>query len=238
MQETQEFEVHLDLFEGPMALLLHLIEKNNLNIFDIPISQVTKEYLEYLELIRSMALEVAGEFLVMATTLMQVKARLLLPRPEQEAQTIDVRDELVARLLQYKQFTQMAQELSAKARRMENFYFRPSPVFEEGEFTIVQNIYDLFGAFRKILEEYEASHGPSQALSLDPHPIESKIEKILSLLKEKPSFPLEDVFEGEATRHGLITCFLAILELIKRGVVTALQKRPFGEIYLAKLAVN
>ncbi len=237
-QETQDFEVHLDLYEGPLALLIHLIEKNNMNIFDISISAITAEYLQYIELMRTMDVQVAGDFLVTATTLMQIKTRLLLPRAPSESPEADPRQELVSKLLLYKKFAQAAQELAQKARAMESFYFRPSPVFEEEEFTVVQNTFDLFGSFRKALEEYDATHAPSHAIRIDPNPIEAKIEKIIKLIQERGNFPIEVVFENETTRHGLVACFLAILELIKRGMITALQKAPFGEIYLARVPVN
>lgn len=238
-QSSSEFEVHLDLFEGPLDLLCHLIEKNNLNIFDIPIADITKEYLSYLQLMRALAIEVAGEFLVMATTLMQIKTKMLLPRQDpSESNQADPRKELVDRLLLHQKFTTIARELDTRSQWIAQYAPRPAPVFETQEYTVVQNIFDLFNVFKNILDKYEASHGASHAISADPHPVEAKIRQILDLLEAKKSFPLDAVFAQESTRPGLISCFLAILELIKRGVLVVLQKQPFGEIYLSQLKIT
>lgn len=233
-QSDQSFEIHLELFAGPLALLLHLIEKNNLNILDIPISHITHEYLEYLELMKSLEMEVAGEFLVMATTLMHIKTKMLLPRPEENAAQNDPRLELVNRLMLYQQFSKISRELEDKAKRMERYAFRPSPVFEREEYVIVQNIYDIFGAFKTVLENFKEAQGSSRAITIDPHPVEAKIEKILNMLKTRETLSLSDIFDGEPTKHALVACFLAMLELIKRGFLMALQQANCGEIVLAR----
>lgn len=241
MQETAaktSFEIHLDLFEGPLSLLLHLIEKNNMNIMDIPIAQITQEYLKYLDYAKSVETELAGEFLVMAATLMQIKAKMLLPRAPQAQDSDDPRSELAARLLLYQKFMHLAKELEQKAKAMEHYYFRPAPIFERRDYQVVQGMADLLGAFKKIYQDFEESRIESSAIYADAHPVEIKIEKILNLLKEQGQAHLTQVFTGETTRLGMIACFLAILELIKQGEITALQREPFGEIYLARITVH
>ncbi|MFC1522623.1 segregation and condensation protein A [Elusimicrobiota bacterium] len=233
MDSKNSFEVHLDLFEGPMALLLHLIEKNNLDIFNIPIAQITKEYLSYIEFMRQLSYEFAGEYLVMATTLMQVKARSLLPRPPTDAAE-DPREELSTRLATYKNFVDAAHQLDLKARFMKSYAFRPPPVFEDDEFTIVQNVFDLIGAFKKVLSEYEDAKGSVRALDTEIYTIESRIDKINAMMEGKITIALSELFKTETTKGALVACFLAILELIKQGKLIALQKISFDEIYLSK----
>ncbi len=233
------FEVHLDLFEGPMALLYHLIEKDNLNIFDIPISQITGEYLSYIEFMQSVQVHVAGDFLVMAANLMQVKTRMLLPRVEENADAEnDPRQELVSRLLIYQKFATVAKRLEEKARTMSLHSFRPPPVFEEEEYLIVQTAFDLLGSFRRVLEEYDLTHESMRAISADAYPVESKIDKIMNLLAERHTLPLDEVWKGESRREALVACFLAVLELIKRGIIRAVQKHAFGEIFLIKVLMQ
>ncbi|MBI2070223.1 MAG: segregation/condensation protein A [Elusimicrobia bacterium] len=238
MTQRNEFEVHLELYEGPVALLLHLIEKNNLNIFDIPIAKITQEYLKYIDFIRSIEAEVAGEFLVMAATLMQIKARLLLPVVTAAGAQADPREELINRLLMAQRFGKAAQLLAERARLMEGFTLRPPPVFEDEEYTVVQTNWDLMEAFKKVLEEFEAAHGDALAIRTDPYPVEAKMEKIQRLLIEKSTLPLKEVWESEQARGGLIACFLAVLELIKRGFLRAVQKGPYGEIFLVKVLLS
>lgn len=233
------FEVHLDLFEGPLALLCHLIEKNNVNIMDIPLSQITKEYLQYLEIMQSVQIQVAGDFLVLAANLMQIKAKMLLPRLEEGSEApADPRQELVSRLLMYQKYVSASRALDEKAKAMTLYSFRPAPVFEEEEYMIVQSTFDLLDAFRRAIEEYDMTHGPSRAIRADAYPVEAKIDKILDMLAANHTLPLDSVWRGEGRREALVACFLAVLELIKRGVVRAVQKQPFGEIFLVKVLLQ
>ncbi|MEK6544475.1 MAG: segregation/condensation protein A [Elusimicrobiota bacterium] len=240
-QETMPpvgFEVHLDLYEGPLALLLHLIEKNNMNILDIPIADITHEYLGYLARVQRVETAVAGEFLLMATTLMQIKTRMLLPKPTGPGQPEDPRSELVNRLLLYQRFTKVARDLEEKARSMELYTFRPAPVFEGSDYRIAQTPVDLYKAFKRILEDFVQAGGDIRAIEVDAHPVEAKIERITKLLEQAGSVPLASIFSAENSRLGIIACFLAILELIKRREITALQQEAFGEIFISRMASN
>ena len=236
--QDSDFEIHLDLYEGPMALLLYLIERDSLDVFDIPIAQITQEYLRYLEWMGSSGIRVGGEFLVMATMLMQIKARMLLPRVSSELAQTDPRSELVSRLLVAQRFRTAARALNQRLELMKDYAFRPPPIFEHGQYSIVQNVQDLIGAFQKALEEFCLAHGGSYAINLDSYPIEVKIDKILALLAKSDTVAIEDVWRDETVRAGLVACFLAILELMKRGSIHAVQKKPYGEIYLVKALLN
>ncbi|MBI4667689.1 MAG: segregation/condensation protein A [Elusimicrobia bacterium] len=233
--QQEDFEVHLDLYEGPLALLLHLIERDNLDIFDIPIAEITHEYLRYLDFMRAIKVDMAGEFLVMAASLMQIKARMLLPRVAPEDSAADPRQELVSRLLVAQRYARAAQALSDRMRSMQDYSFRPAPVFEEEQYSVVQNVFDLFETFRKVLEEFDAAHRGLYAIGADPYPVEAKIAKIMELISRDSTMALKAVWEGEKERGGLIASFLAVLELIKRGAIRAVQKAPYGEIILVKV---
>ncbi|MBI4064166.1 MAG: segregation/condensation protein A [Elusimicrobia bacterium] len=233
-----EFEVHLDLYEGPLTLLLYLIERDNLNIFDIPIAHITEEYLRHIDSLRADGEYLGGEFLVMATTLMQIKARLLLPRPVEEGVQIDPREELVSKLLLAQRFAKVAKLFGDRLQIMERYAFRPPPVFENEEYTVAQRPADLAQAFRKAYDEFKLVHGDAYAIAADPFPVEAKIEKIMSLLAGKNAVAIADIWRDETARGGLVACFLAILELIKRGSVRAAQKTPYGEIFLVKVLLS
>lgn len=229
------FEVHLERFEGPLSLLLYLIEKNNLDIFDIPISKITQEYLASLERERLLRAEIAGEFLTMAVTLMQIKARMLCPRVASTPDSADPRSELVSRLLLHRQFMKLSQQLSQRRQDMDAYVFRPAPVFETGQMTLLSGLDDLSKAFALVMREFEQTHGQSLAITMDAHPVEAKIEKIERMLLERATLPLVEIWSDETSKLGLIACFLAILELIKRSAVRVAQQGAFAEILLVKV---
>ncbi|MBI5201603.1 MAG: segregation/condensation protein A [Elusimicrobia bacterium] len=233
MAIAKEYEVHLEMFEGPLDLLLFLIKKNDLDINDIPISQITQEYLSYLDLMKDLNLEVAGEFLVLASTLMQIKARTLLPSQEtEEAEGPDPRAELVAKLLEYQKFKEAARFLDNRASDFANVYYRGQPTFTEEEKSLNLRIFDLLDTFKEILDRAEDKGGMQMAG--EEFPIEEKMQKVLYLLENKSYVSFRDIFKDERKRLGILTCFMALLELIKLQKIFARQDFHFAEILIYK----
>lgn len=231
---TKQYEVHLEMFEGPLDLLLYLIKKNDLEVENIQISQITQEYLEYLDLMKDLSLDVAGDFLVMASTLMQIKARTLLPTVEAAAEEgPDPRSELVNRLLEYQKFKEAAGFLSKRAAEFDGVFYRGAPRFAEHEKSLNIRIFDLLSTLREILDRIDDGKGGRVVLG-EEFRIEEKMSKILGLLERKPYVPFREIFEGEHRRAGVITCFLALLELIKTQQVFARQEGAFADILIYK----
>ncbi|MBI4055882.1 MAG: segregation/condensation protein A [Elusimicrobia bacterium] len=225
-------DIHLEIFEGPLDLLLHLIKKNDLNIYDIPISQITQEYLEYLELMKDLNLEVAGDFLVMASTLLQIKAKMLLPTPpSEEEEGPDPRQELVERLLEYQKYKQAAHFLQGRYEQFKDIHYRETPRFKDEEKVLAVNLFELLEALKEALEN--AQRVP-QEIAGEEFPIEEKVQKILFLLDKAPLITLREIFRGEYKRLGVIACFLALLELVKTGKIFCRQKELFGEVQIFK----
>lgn len=231
---AKAYEVHLEMFEGPLDLLLYLIRKDDLDIQNIPIAKITAEYLAYLDLMKELNLEVAGDFLVMAATLMQIKARSLLPSQEgvEGAETgPDPRAELVNKLQEYRKFKEAAGFLQKRADEWSDVFFRGAPTFQEREKTLNIRIFDILATLREVLDRAEAE---GRVVVGEEYPIEQKMEKILALLTENPYVTLRDLFAGERRRRAIISCFLALLELIKLQRVFARQETPYSEILIYK----
>jgi segregation and condensation protein A len=229
MLNTAAIDVHLDIFEGPLDLLLYLIKKNNLDIYDIPISEITKEYLSYLDVMQDLNLDVAGEFLVMASTLMQIKARVLLPSQSAEEgdEGPDPRAELIEKLAEYQKYKEAARLLEERFEQFKDVCYRGAPHFAESEKTLDISFFDLLDAVRRALARVE---GSSQEIYVDEFPIEVKMEKILNMVISRPWALLDDVFAGETKKMGVVTCFLALLELMKMRRVLVRQDGVFGEV--------
>ncbi len=226
---VKDYEVHLEMFEGPLDLLLFLIKKNDLDIYDIPISQITQEYLSYLDLMKDLNLEVAGEFLVLASTLMQIKARTLLPSQDSEEEGPDPREELVAKLVEYQKYKEAAKFLEARAERFKDVFYRGSPHFSDEEKTLSIGVFDLLATLREVLDRAEEG---GMEVAGEEFPIEDKMRKILHLLESRPYVFFKDIFQDERKRLAILTCFLALLELIKLQKVFARQDGPFAEILI------
>ena len=222
-------DVRLDNFEGPLDLLLFLIKKNDLDIKDIPIAQITQEYLTYLDLMKDLNLETAGEFLVMASTLMQIKAQMLLPTPEAAAdEGPDPRAELMSKLMEYQQYKEAASILAVYSDKAKDVFYRVIPPrFGEEDYVLKASVFDLMNAFRRILEE--APKEVSQILR-DEMTVETKIREILDILTERASLSFEELFAGAQRRIDLIVTFLAMLELIRLKQIVARQAELFGAI--------
>ncbi len=226
------YEVHLEMFEGPLDLLLFLIKKDDLDIYDIPISQITSEYLSYLEVMKEFNLDLAGEFLVLAATLMGIKAKTLLPTHAEEGEEgPDPRAELVQRLLEYQKFKQASKFLESRAEEFRDVHYRGTPHFDDSEKTLNLNFLDLVAALRETLSRAEDHRG--EVLG-EEFPLEEKIKKVLGLLENRSCVTWEEIFRDERRRPGIIACFLAILELIKLQKIFARQEGTFGRIMIFK----
>src|SRR5262245_3007162 len=237
-----DYQVQLESFRGPLDLLLFLVKRNEVDICDIPIAKVTEQFLEYLNVLQLIDVEWAGEFLVMAATLMEIKSRLLLPRPEElAAEDDDPRLELVRQLLEYKKFKDAAALLEAQAEKQMARLARlpleipPPPDPAQQPLQRVE-LWDLVSAFGRLMRE-TAALAPKQIV-MDETPIHIHMERILELLKVRQRVPLTDVFTPPHTRGRLLGLFLAILELIKSRRIQAEQPELFGEICLVLAAAN
>jgi len=227
-------EIHLEMFEGPLDLLLFLIKKEDLDIHDIPIARITQEYLATLDVMKDLNLEVAGEFLVLASTLMAIKARALLPSPEEAEEGPDPRAELVAKLLEYQKFKQAAKLLEERYERFRDLYYRGAPHFEESEKSLSLGLLELLGALREVLDRAEDE---TRELSGEEFPIEEKMAKILALLEGRPSVSWEEVFLSERKKRGILACFLALLELVKLQRIFIRQDSNFARIMVFRKEV-
>lgn len=235
------YKVKLKIFEGPMDLLLHLIQKHEINIYDIPIALITREYLAYIDLMKTLNLDTAGEFLVMAATLTHIKSRMLLPPEEvseEDEEGLDPRRELVERLLEYKKYKEASLELKGQENLWIDTYSQglgnEGP--REQELVLVNlNLLDLMEAFRKVLSRpsFDAVH----EVTIETMTIKDKISWIMDKLEHHESVRFEDLFPGTPARHEIIVTFLALLEIIRLRLVRIEQTERFGPIRIQK-AVN
>ena len=250
MNEHAEFEsspdayqVKLDAFEGPLDLLLHLIRKNELNIYDIPIALITEQYLGYLELMQDLNLDVAGEFLVMASTLIHIKSRTLLPRPdptEEEGVEEDPREALVRRLLEHQKYKAAAELLHEREALRSAQFMRPDErvaeaAGEDYEPELEVDLFSLLAAFKGVLER--ASRRPMVVLPPSQISIEDRIRQVLERLSETEACGFEDLFsDGDGSRPFLIVTFLALLEMIRLKLIRVFQSGGTGPIRVYKRA--
>jgi segregation and condensation protein A len=227
------YKLRLSNFEGPLDLLLHLIKLNEVDIYDIPIAAIANQYVEYLDMMRELDLEVASEFLVMAATLMEIKSRMLLPvEPSEEEAEEDPRFELIEQILEYKKYKELAGHLEERVdeeRRVFQRNFKEDVDVETGESLIEASIFELLQAFKRVLEY--ATEESFNEIALEEVSIEERMQQIRDRLREKNNMLLDEIFEGEAkTKTILIATFLALLELIRLKEINARQAKHFGEI--------
>ena len=226
--------VKLEIFEGPLDLLLHLIRKNEVDINDIPVALITKQYLEYLDLMAEMNFEVAGEFLVMAATLTHIKSKMLLPSHDKNQDTDDDDDpriDLVAQLLEYKRIKAAALELDKRNRLGRDIFQRESggediseALAQKKEPEVFQaGVFDLISAFQRLM----STRGRVLELALPGEGIslEDRMAQLLELLKTRGSLGFTECFQGQARRSDLVVTFLAMLELVRMGVMKTIQTR-------------
>jgi segregation and condensation protein A len=229
------YEVKLERFEGPLDLLLHLIQRDEIDVYDIPIARITQQYLDYIELMRLLDLDVAGEFLVMAATLMRIKAKMLLPTPPPgEEEEIDPRDELVQRLLEYRQFKEASTTLKSREehRRMEYERGMVPGDEEAGPLPLAPaTLFHLLDALNRVLARLPVR--TVMELEGEAYDIEEKIERIHSRVLVAGLLSFETLLEECRSRLEMIVTFLALLELLKMNRLSAVQDANFGHIVLA-----
>ncbi len=234
------YQIKLEIFEGPMDLLLHLIKKHELDIYSIPIALITQQYLDYIELMKSLDMEIAGDFLVLASTLTHIKSRMMLPPlddPAGEDDGVDPRAELIRRLLEYKSFKEAAVSLEDREETWSQVYTRnveaaPELPAENDEALLFDfHLFDLLAALKDVMARVPdaAFEVTAEAVS-----ITEKISHILARLETASSLLFTDLFEGSTSKAQVIGTFLALLELIKTRVVKAFQIEQFGAIRIMK----
>ncbi len=238
------YHVKLDAFEGPLDLLLRLIRKSELNVYDIPIALITKQYLEYVELMQEMNLDVAGEYLVMASTLIHIKSRMLLPRPDPSQEDIgpeeDPREALVRRLLEHQRFKAAAELLhDRETLRGAQFTRADASVTDAAgepyEPELEVDLFSLLAAVRGVLAR--ASRRPRLVLPPDQISREARLRQLLDRLSETDACGFEELFaDGDGSRPFMIVTFLALLEMIRLKLVRVFQAGGFGEIRVYKRA--
>jgi segregation and condensation protein A len=250
MTESNDFEsaidafpVRLENFEGPLDLLLHLIRKSEVDVHDIPIALITQQYLDAIHLLEELNLDVAGEFLVMAATLIHIKSKLLLPRPETAAgvagEDEDPRDALVRRLLEHQKFKAAAGLLHEREELRSAQWQRPDEVVahiagDEYEPELEVDLFSLLTAFQAVVDR--AKMRPKVLLPPEQIPVEVRIDQLLAKLSETDAMGFEDLFADVDDRSGLIVTFLALLEMIRLELVRVFQSGSFGPIRVYKRA--
>ncbi|SMB94350.1 condensin subunit ScpA [Desulfonispora thiosulfatigenes DSM 11270] len=228
--------IFLEKFEGPLALLLHLIEREKIDIYDIPIAEVTKQYLKYIYDAQSLNMDIASEFLVMASKLLAIKAKMLLPKPEKPIIEEDSKEELVARLLEYKRFKELAEKLHENEMLMKKVYSRE---FDENDLlkhieisNPVENIeiIDLTNAFKAILKNINEQE-PIFEINREQVVLEDCMDEILDQLNiSKTGITFNILFTTKKSKLQIVVTFLALLELIKLKKVKVAQNNPFSTI--------
>jgi len=230
-----EYEVKLEMFEGPLDLLLHLIHKNEVDIFDIPIATITDQYLEYLELMKSLEMSIAGDFLVMASTLIHIKSRTLLPGSTDEDEEEDPRMEITRPLLEYMQLKEMAKELTEREILGRDVFARGYTASFDEYPDMVPNpdvtLFQLMDAFRRVVALREGQQ--NLQVSLEEWSVKDKVESIIALLREKSDIFFEDIFHNNRDISEFVVTFLALLELVHMGLIKVFQPSQKSRIRLS-----
>jgi len=228
---TENYRVNLEIFSGPLDLLLHLIKVEEVDIYDIPIARITSQYLRYVEMMKSLDLEVAGEFILMAATLIRIKTRLLLPQDETDADEPDPREELILALIEYKKYKEAGELLRERARLEERNFIPPSPVKDiepEVDLQPMSSLYDLIVAFRDVIAakpERDIHEVNAQRVT-----IEERMQRIVELLRERESATLAELFADRPRKIVAVVTFVALLELARTRRIRLYQSFPFTEV--------
>jgi len=244
MNAGEDYKVRLDVFEGPLDLLLYLIRKEEIEIHDIPIERITTQYLQYIELMQMLDLNIAGEFLVMAATLMMIKSRMLLPAEEraavegEEEEGDDPRWDLVRRLVEYKKFKDAARFLQERALEREDVFGREAEGAQFGPKSEIPlqdvGLFDLLTAFNRALSRVQ--NEDLREIFSERFTVGEKLDALMTMLRETPRLSLSRLFEGMRSRHEIVVTFLAMLELIRLKQIVVRQAAPFGEIVVERAA--
>ncbi len=228
----KDLPLHLAAFEGPLDLLLHLIRDQKLDILDLPMAEVTRQYMDYLGLMEELNLEIAAEFVAMAAQLLQIKSRLMLPRPPEEAGEEDPREELVQRLLDYQQVKAAAQVLSEREADWQQVAFAPGLDLDDHrrveDEPIRATLFDLLGAYREALKRLLPP--PPVQVRTQPKTLEQRVMEVLAELRDGLWKPFQGLLGQARSREELVLTFLALLELVRTGRIALVQGETFGEI--------
>ena len=230
------YQCNLDIFEGPLDLLLHLIKEQKMDIYDISVAEITKQYLEYLDLLSELNLEMVGEYLVMAAELARIKSRTLLPAPETEEDALaaageDPRAELIRRLLEYKRYKEAAFELRQKEYDQQQLFPRNGELEledTEQELLVEANVFDLLTAFQKVIKE--KSFKKDYEIKITTLSVSDRISGVLEVLNASESVAFNSLFTELNTKQEIIVTFLAILELMRMQLIRCQQVKQFDAI--------
>ena len=232
-ESPDQYRVKLEMFEGPLDLLLFLIRKEDVSIYDIPIARITEQYLEYVRAMQELDIGVAGEFLLMAATLIHIKSQMLLPRdPDAPDETEDPRAELVYQLLEHQKFKGAASVLHQRAQMEAAAFTRASMETDQNNPEVAATVFQLFEVFREVLTRRQAI--TEIEIARDEMTMAEKVVEIKSLLAGGEEVRVREMFERAASRREMVLIFLAILELVKELAVRLRQSKTFGEIVLTK----
>jgi len=237
-EQTPDYSIKLDIFEGPLDLLLYLIKKNEIDIYNIPVALITEQYLQYLKMIKSLNLDLAGEYLVMASTLIHIKSKMLLPEPEEpEEEEEDPRAELVRQLIEYKTFKEAAADLSQRPLLERDVFTRAAFLPEETEKAPAEeeelvevSIFELIVAFHRVVSRMDKDKEEFMDIETEKMSITDVINEIMERLALEKNVLFDDLLGEVKSRRRIIYTFLALLELIKLRMVKAYQASSFGAI--------
>jgi segregation and condensation protein A len=237
-EKTTDYAIKLDIFEGPLDLLLYLIKKNEIDVYNIPVALITQQYLDYLNIIKSLNLDLAGEYLVMASTLIHIKSRMLLPVPEEpseEEQEDDPRAELVRQLLEYQTFKSAAADLAQRPLLERDVFKRAAPLPEERKTAVDEedeiievSIFELIEAFHKIVSRLDNKE--LMEIDLEKLSLTDIINDVMDRLTRENNLTFEELLGERKDRRRIVYTFLALLELIKLKMIKAYQTAAFGVI--------
>lgn len=245
-QSSSEYKISLEVFEGPLDLLLYLIKKEEVDIYDVSIERITKEYLKYLEAFEVLNIDIAGEFVVMAANLLYIKSRTLLPKdqqlPDEEVDEDDPRWELIRQLIEYKKFKEAAAHLRDQEELQALLFPRPGELpgsFAQAEEPLLfgeVSIFDLINAFQKALTRLPKEEAGREIYE-ENYTVTDRIQYLARIVEEGVAIKFEELFSSSATRSELIVTFLAMLELIKMKYFRVRQEAQFGEIWIERSSV-
>jgi segregation and condensation protein A len=242
-----EYKVQFEVFEGPLDLLLYLIKKEEVDIYEVNLTKLATQFIEYIDTMRLLDLEIAGEFLVMASTLMYIKSRELLPvdqqaQVENEEEGEDPRWELIRQLVEYKKFKDAAARLQNLEERQEHIFPRVPGKFEFEAPDVAPakpdvSIFDLLNAVNTVLKRFEQREGAMREIYQDKWIVSEKIESILKIITERGAVKFSELFEGAASRPEVVCTFLALLELIRLKQLVCIQPEHFSEIEITRAPI-
>ena len=236
-----DYKVQFEVFEGPLDLLLYLVRKEEVDIYEVNLTRLATQFIEYVVLMRQLDLDIAGEFLVMSSTLMYIKSRELLPADQQapgeeEDDLHDPRWELIRQLVEYKKFKDAAVELQERALQQENIFARQAPNFASpaAPSKPTVSLFDLINAVNAVLKRIQKREDLRDIFE-DKWSVSEKIEQLMTLLRDRPALKFSELFQEAVSRSEVVVTFLALLELIRLKQIMVMQSEPFSEIDIARV---